>query len=197
MTERRPRSRGVCAILVSALAIGGGLTAAVRAQESPYAGMERRAVKALSDTDRAAYLRGDGMGLALAAELNGLPGPRHVLELADSLHLTAEQRARTSTLFDSMRDEAVRLGAAIVDAEERLDHRLRTRDIDTSSLAALTTEIGLLQGSLRFAHLSAHLTMSEILTPAQAARYQTLRGYAADDAGAHDHRHPPSEPDVP
>ena len=33
------------------------------------------------------------MGLALAAELNGYPGPSHVLELADKLELSAEQRA--------------------------------------------------------------------------------------------------------
>ena len=30
------------------------------------------------------------MGLALAAELNGYPGPLHVIELADSLRLTPE-----------------------------------------------------------------------------------------------------------
>ncbi len=34
------------------------------------------------------------MGLALAAELNGYPGPAHVIELADSLELTEAQRTR-------------------------------------------------------------------------------------------------------
>lgn len=42
------------------------------------------------------------MGLAKAAELNGYPGPLHVLELAVDLSLTAEQKAATETLFKSM-----------------------------------------------------------------------------------------------
>ena len=35
-----------------------------------------------------------GMGLALAAELNGYPGPAHVIELAKSLGLSEPQRAK-------------------------------------------------------------------------------------------------------
>ena len=38
---------------------------------------------------------------ALAAELNGYPGPSHVLELADKLELSTEQRASMQRLFDS------------------------------------------------------------------------------------------------
>jgi hypothetical protein len=34
------------------------------------------------------------MGLALAAELNGYPGPAHVIELAKSLGLSEPQRAK-------------------------------------------------------------------------------------------------------
>jgi hypothetical protein len=34
------------------------------------------------------------MGLALPAELNGYPGPIHVLELSDKLGLSAEQKSR-------------------------------------------------------------------------------------------------------
>ena len=45
---------------------------------APYAGMEKREIKALSASERAALLEGQGMGLALAAELNGYPGPVHV-----------------------------------------------------------------------------------------------------------------------
>jgi hypothetical protein len=41
------------------------------------------------------------MGLALAAELNGYPGPIHVLQLSDKLGLTPEQKARVQSLFDS------------------------------------------------------------------------------------------------
>ncbi|NIM61510.1 MAG: hypothetical protein GTO30_07610, partial [Acidobacteria bacterium] len=58
---------------------------------SPYAGMEQREIKAISDDDRRRLLQGHGMGLALAAELNRFPGPKHVLELAAGLGLSDEQ----------------------------------------------------------------------------------------------------------
>jgi hypothetical protein len=51
---------------------------------SPYAGQQTRAIKALSPEDLAGLLNGEGMGMAKAAELNGYPGPVHVLELAGS-----------------------------------------------------------------------------------------------------------------
>ena len=61
---------------------------------SPYSGLETRAIKALSDSQIADLKAGRGMGLALAAELNGYPGPMHVLELADELVLSVEQRTQ-------------------------------------------------------------------------------------------------------
>jgi len=59
--------------------------------ESPYAGQQSRSIKALPEGDIAALQNGDGMGMAKAAELNGYPGPRHVLALAAELHLTEAQ----------------------------------------------------------------------------------------------------------
>jgi hypothetical protein len=53
--------------------------------QSPYSGMQTRSIKALSEQQVADLTAGRGMGLALAAELNGYPGPFHVLELADKL----------------------------------------------------------------------------------------------------------------
>ena len=70
----------------------------------PYADMRTRAIKALSDEQIADLRAGRGMALALAAELNGYPGPAHLLELAGQLDLTVEQ---TPTLrADVRRDEA-------------------------------------------------------------------------------------------
>ena len=60
--------------------------------QTPYAGMQARSIKALSDQQIADLGAGRGMGLALAAELNGYPGPSHVLELADKLDLSADQQ---------------------------------------------------------------------------------------------------------
>ncbi|MBW5435799.1 hypothetical protein FXB41_13685 [Bradyrhizobium canariense] len=51
----------------------------------PYAGLEHRPIKALSHQQIEDLRAGRGMGLALAAELNGYPGPSHVLEFGDRL----------------------------------------------------------------------------------------------------------------
>jgi hypothetical protein len=55
--------------------------------QTPYAGMQSRAIKSLSDNDINELRRGGGWGLALAAELNGMPGPAHLLELKDKIPL--------------------------------------------------------------------------------------------------------------
>ncbi len=75
------------------------------ASPAPYAGLEARPIKALSGEQIADLKAGRGMGLALPAELNGYPGPLHVLELADALALTADQRARTQALYDKMKQD--------------------------------------------------------------------------------------------
>lgn len=154
---------------------------------SPYAGQETRAIKALAEDEVEALLDGDGMGFAKVAELNHYPGPRHVLDLSETLELTADQLHRTESVFESMRESAVALGQRIVDAEARLDDEFSNRTIDRSSLEAQLTEIARLNGELRATHLLAHLEMVEILTSHQIARYDSLRGYA-DHAGA-DHGH--------
>jgi Spy/CpxP family protein refolding chaperone len=147
------------------------------ASPSPYAGLESRPVKALSEQRRAGLLAGAGLGYAMAAELNGHAGPKHVLELAPELELTAEQRAGVQASFDHMHAESVRLGEAILAAEEHLDRRFAHRHLDAATLAALTAEIARLEGQLRFAHLKAHLETDALLTPAQQVRYVELRGY--------------------
>jgi hypothetical protein len=67
-------------LLVATAVILSAFAAAAFAQ-SPYTGMETRSIKSLSNEQVADLREGRGMGLALAAELNGYPGPAHVLEL--------------------------------------------------------------------------------------------------------------------
>jgi hypothetical protein len=55
------------------------LTTITAFAQTPYAGMQTRPIKALSEQQVADLQAGRGMGLALAAELNGYPGPAHVL----------------------------------------------------------------------------------------------------------------------
>jgi Spy/CpxP family protein refolding chaperone len=153
---------------------------------SPYAGEEVRDIKALSAEDVDAYLTGQGMGFAKAAELNGYAGPKHVLELAGELDLTPEQRTRTQALFVSMQAKAVASGRQLVDEERKLDRLFANTRITRDSLQESVARIGALQADVRAAHLEAHLEQVKILTPEQRANYLRLRGYHA--SGAH-HSH--------
>ena len=83
--------------------------------------MQQRDIKALSEQQFANLRAGKGMGLALAAELNGYPGPLHVLELADKLSLTPEQRQQVQLLYDTMLSEAIAAGERLIDSERALD----------------------------------------------------------------------------
>jgi Spy/CpxP family protein refolding chaperone len=153
---------------------------------APYAGQETRPVKALSAEDIAAYLAGEGMGLARAAELNHHPGPRHVLDLREKLGLSAEQEVAVRKAFDDMHAEAKRLGAQVVEAERALDARFAAAGLDAAELDRRVAEIAALQGKLRAAHLRAHLVTRAALTAEQIARYDALRGYG-HHTGAHAH----------
>jgi Spy/CpxP family protein refolding chaperone len=158
---------------------------AVNAQ-TPYAGMQARPIKALSEQQVADLGAGRGTGLALAAELNGYPGPSHVIELADKLELSADQRARIKALFDSMKAEALPLGAKLIEQEADLDKQFATRTVTPESLKALTAAAAITQGELRETHLKYHLATVDVLSPGQMQRYAELRGYGGR---AMHHRH--------
>jgi hypothetical protein len=143
----------------------------------PYAGFEQRQIKALSNQQIADLRAGRGMGLALPAELNGYPGPLHVLELADALALTENQRTHTKTLFEAMKAEVVPLGEKIIAEEAALDRLFADHRITPDVLAAATARIATLQGELRATHLRYHLTMRALLTADQVLRYNEQRGY--------------------
>ncbi len=172
-------------ILVASFARGSS------AQEapSPYRGQEGREIKALSVEEINSLQGGEGMGLAKAAELNGYPGPKHVLELAEALELSEEQRARTREAFDRMQEKAVALGSAIVGKERALDRMFRDRVIDREKLEAAVHEIANLQGRLRLAHLEAHLELESVLNHDQIARYIGLRGYHDPSQHHHSKKH--------
>jgi hypothetical protein len=168
--------------LVLALALLATGQAAFAESLRPYAGLEQRPVKALSGQQIEDLLAGRGMAMALAGELNGYPGPAHVLELADPLGLDAGQAARVRAVHEAMREEAVPLGERLIAEEAALDRLFAERTVTAASLAAATQAIGDTQARLRAAHLRAHLAMHELLTPDQVHHYAALRGYAASEA---------------
>ncbi len=180
--------RKINSLLAGALILTAGQISA--AEPSPYSGEETRQIKALSESDINGLLAGKGMGYAKAAELNGYPGPKHVLELGKQLSLTAEQQKKTETIFASMEASAKSLGAELIAAERELDQAFANKKIDEATLTELINKIGHVESQLRTAHLNAHLQQVKVLNEKQIALYMTLRGYnEAGDHGAHHHHH--------
>jgi Spy/CpxP family protein refolding chaperone len=161
-----------------------GSKAAPDTRAQPYAGQDTREVKALSQEEVKQYLSGSGMGYARAAELNHYPGPMHVLELADELQLTAEQRQRTRALMDAHKSDARALGRSVVDAESALDALFRSSNVSEADLAAQVRAVAAAQGDYRLSHLETHRRTRALLTPEQIARYDSLRGYGAGGTAA-------------
>ncbi len=186
MTGREVRTvTALCALVVAAFGVA---VPRLAAEQSPYAGLEDREIASLSPEQIEQYRAGEGMSLALPAELNDYPGPKHVLELGSDLELSAEQARAVQAAYDAMHAEAVRLGGLIVERERRLDSLFAGGAATPEVLRASLEELGRLQAELRFVHLAAHLETRGILTPAQIGRYAELRGYAGDHAhGAHAH----------
>ena len=147
---------------------------------SPYAGQETRAIKSLSDDDMAELRRGGGWGLAKPAELNGMPGPAHLLDLKDDIALSADQVASIEAIFQNMRKEAIEEGERLIARERALEEAFHDRTVTDSSLRRMLADIQESRSTLRYIHLLAHLSTPPVLTEQQIARYNGLRGYGAD-----------------
>lgn len=145
--------------------------------QSPYQNQVDQPIKALSAQDIDGYLNGRGMGLAKPAELNGYPGPMHVLEVEKELHLTIDQKTRMQQTYEGMHSQAVALGKQIIEQEKSLNGLFANHKASPTELQTSVATLALLQGQLRLTHLEAHLKTKEILSPEQVDQYNKLRGY--------------------
>ena len=147
------------------------------AGHSHYAGLQTREIKALSAEDIAGLRAGQGMSLALSAELNGYPGPLHVLQLAAQLSLSADQQQRTQKLMQAMREDAIKAGELLIDAERQLDQLFRSKTVTPENLTIALGQVAVARERVRGVHLQAHLEQVAILSVQQVAQYNRLRGY--------------------
>ena len=146
-------------------------------QHSNYAGLQDRPIKALSKDQTADLQAGRGMSLSLPAELNGYPGPAHVLELATKLSLLPDQKEKIQNLFKTMQREARTLGEKIIAAEKDLDTLFKTKVATAQRVKEATMLSAELQGHLREVHLRFHLLTTELLSKEQVQLYDKFRGY--------------------
>jgi len=144
---------------------------------SPYAGTQNREIKALSEQQIEGLRGGKGMAMAMPAELNGYPGPLHVLQLASKLGVTPEQEAETTKLYAQMLQEAKSQGEKVIEAERELDALFAQKKATPESVATAVSGAASAQGKLRETHLRYHLSMMNVLSPEQVTQYNKLRGY--------------------
>lgn len=167
--------------LVLVLSPSSALSDSGHGHKSKYAGEEKRAIKSLSDADIDDLRNGRGWGLAKAAELNGVPGPIHLLEMKEEIDLSDEQVERIEALYNRMKKDAVVLGEELIMLERELNDHFADRTITRELLEKLLAMIEVARMKLRFAHLSAHLETPAIVSEKQIQLYNKLRGYSNDD----------------
>lgn len=169
------------AVAASGLSIAANPCLAQEHHISSYAGEQTRAIKSLSKDDIAALEQGTGWGLALAAELNHVPGPRHVLDMSSEIVLDEAQVSAISDIYDEMKADAIRQGAIFISLEAELDRRFRDDTVTDAILRSSVDEISKARGDLRYIHLVAHLKTADVLSVHQIKMYNKLRGYYGDD----------------
>jgi len=157
------------------------LSAADDSHTSKYAGEEKREIKSLSETDIEELKAGKGWGLAKAAELNGVPGPAHLLEMKAEIDLSTQQIRAIEDIYQKMKHEAIALGLELIELERALNHHFANRTITDELLRQNLQEIARVHRQLRYVHLSAHLNTPDILKSEQITLYNKLRGYSSDD----------------
>jgi Spy/CpxP family protein refolding chaperone len=174
---REARSATLLVALLAAL-LGPFAAAAVHAQAPEPAGGGK--AHSLPADEVSSLLGGEGMGLASAAELNHYPGPRHLLDVADQIGLSAGQRDAIRRIYLETIDQARAAGRKVVDKEAELSEAFAEGKITEARLRALVAEIAELRGQLRLIHLGAHLKTRPLLSAEQVAKYEKLRGYTQD-----------------
>jgi len=148
---------------------------------SKYAGQEMREIKSLSRDDIDQLRRGAGWGLARSAELNGVPGPAHLLELKDQIPLRADQIVAIEKISTELKIKAIAEGERLIELERQLGATFSDGTMSDEKLRRLLDQIAKSRGELRYIHLSTHLTTPPLLSAEQISRYNSLRGYGNDD----------------
>lgn len=127
--------------------------------------------------DKESLENGEGAGMASYADVNGYPGPKHILEMQDQLNMSEEQRKDIESIFEAMSESALAKGDAIVRKEVELEKLFSEGKATEGEVKRLSREIGALRGELRAIHLAAHIQAKQILTEQQVSTYNSIRDH--------------------
>lgn len=182
MSTKRWIASSCMAVALSVSLVAGAQTLhrgshSAQPTENPYAGEQNRAITSLSAEDVKALQEGQGWGLAKPAEFNGVPGPAHLLELAQEIGLSQTQVEQVQKLFKDMKAQAIALGNEYIAAEKAVDDYFRQGKFSDRVLREVVDQAEQARANLRFLHLSYHHKTLEVVTPEQIKQYNQLRGY--------------------
>lgn len=179
-----PRGRRMWSITV--VAVGSlptlatsptGLLAQHEHAPSPYAEIAIDEATSLPVEEVAGLRAGEGLGMALQAELAGYPGPTHALELASRLELSSLQTSSLEDVRRRMTEAAVTKGAEVLAAEAELAELFRSGGAEPQDVEVLSLVVGRLRAELRAIHLAAHIETRALLSEEQIRMYRRHRGY--------------------
>ena len=159
---------------------------------SPYATQLDSPIRGLTTLEVNDLLNGRGAGYARMAELNGYPGPRHILDLNRELKLSSNQILQIETVFKQMQTDAKGVGQQIVNLEKQLSTAFASDKINETEMQTNIEELGKLYSQFRAIHLMAHLQIKPLLKPEQIDDYNKLRGYSStseQSKSIHQQRH--------
>lgn len=176
-------------VLASLISLGIGITVGmmfsgnadttvkVTPTPSAYVSLLDSEIRGLDQDTIDGYLTGKGLGQALPAELNGYPGPRHTIDMAEELELTEEQLVEVQALFDDMQSAVIPLGEQYLEAVTELELAFREGTITEEYLQNQLEKITSIEAQMRYVHLSTHLATIDILSQDQIMEYNMMRGY--------------------
>ena len=121
-------------------------------------------LSALSKEDLKGLRRGHGTpfgDMAKAAELNGFPGPRHVLDLKRN-GLTSKQVSEIEEIYRKMNLLYIKVGAELV-AKAFMDREFKEKRVNSKSLKKMIQSSAVKYSELRYIQLVAHLETAKIL----------------------------------
>ncbi len=168
------RKLSVGVLLLLALPLAAQHEQHMKSQAAPQAVQAMAQHHAYLEAEREAIERGEGFGMALAADKNGYPGPKHVLDMKKELKLTPAQEAAMQKLMEEMKNKALSKGKDVLAAEKRLEE-LFAQGKTEDELREETYRVSSLRAELRWVHLAAHLAARKLLTAEQVAAYQQMR----------------------
>ncbi len=141
---------------------------------SPYVGQEIRTIKSLSDEDINALTHGKGWGLAKPAELNGVPGPAHILELEEALQLTPEQVTSIQALWETMNQSAKYYGERYLQSEAKIERFFNETETDEKQLPLLLADSANPPCKIKACSFTSTFESKAIVNPASVNEVSTF-----------------------